>query len=126
MASEIKHTQSIVYENGKLKNTFSPGGFNIPQATQGYSDRTIVATTAETDLTWVVPTPGLCVLRSLEATTTGNNLNWGTKTSTGGINNQATLKPWQTNMITIATSTCILRYNTSAGSVNFQILEYNA
>jgi len=126
MANEIKLTRTIVYENGKLKYTYSPGTSNIPQATQGYADKTITATTAEADYTWTVGTPGLVIIRSLEATSTGNDVNWGIKTSTGGINNQATLKPLQENVTTIATSTCILRYNTSAGSVNVQIIEFNA
>jgi hypothetical protein len=125
MANEIKFNHSITYENGKLKFTYNPGAANIPQATQGYSSRTIAATTAEADLAWVVGTPKLCVLRILEATSTGNSLEWGIKTSTGGINNQAKMAPLQTNMTTIATSTCILRYKASAGTVNFQILEFN-
>ena len=126
MANELKVTKTITYENGKLKYQYSPGALNWPQATQGYSDRTITATTVETDLAWVVATPGVVVLRNLEATTTGNSVNWGIKTSTGGINNQARLAPLQENQTTIATSTCIFRYHTVAGSVNIQILEFNA
>lgn len=126
MANEIKLTRSVAYENGKLKYTYSPGTSNIPQATQGYSDRTVTATTAEADLAWIVGTPGLIVLRNLAATTTGNSVSWGIKTSTGGIGNQATLKPLHENCITIATSTCVLRYKSSAATVNLQILEFNA
>ena len=126
MANEIKMTRTIQYENGKLKYTYSPGTANIPQGTQGYSDRTIAATTAEADLTWVVGTPGLVILRSLEATSTGGYVSWGIKTSTGGIGNQARLKPLQENVTTIATSTCILRYAASAGTINLQVIEFNA
>jgi len=126
MANEIKLTQTITYENGKLKYTYATGSANIPQATQGYADATVALTTAEADHTWTVTTPGLVLLRSLEATSTGNDVSWGIKTSTGGINNQHLLKPLQTNICTIATSTCVLRYAAAAGTINLQVLEFNA
>lgn len=126
MANEIKLTRTISYENGTLKYTYSPGSVNLPQATKGYTDKTVSVTSAESDLSLTeLGTPGICILRSLESTTTGLTIQWGPKTSTGGILPIGRLTPKQEAMITVATSTCVIRWkNTAAGTLSVQVLGF--
>lgn len=123
MANELKISKTITYENGQLKYNYQPGAINLPQATQGYLDKTVSVTTAEADLdVSALGTPGHCVLRNLEATTTGNSITWGPKTSTGGILQIGRLPAKSESQITVATSTCVVRWKSSAGTVNVQVL----
>lgn len=127
MANEIKISKTLTYENGTLKYSYSPGTLNLPQSVKGYSDRTVAVTSAESDLTWGVGTPGITLLRSLESTTTGMTLQWGPKTSTGGLRPMGKLAPKQDAQITVASSTCILRWkNLTAGTIKVQVLEFEA
>lgn len=125
MASEFKISKTITYENGKLKYSYTPGTIQLPQASQGYSDKTVSVTTAEADLDLSdLGTPGHLVLRNLEATTTGNSVTWGPKTSTGGIETCGSLDPTAESQITVASSTVTIRWKATAGTVNIQALAF--
>jgi len=78
MANEIKITRTINYENGALKYTYSPGTLSLPQATRGYTDQTVSVTSAEADYAVTAAAAGMTLLRSLEATTTGKTVIYGT------------------------------------------------
>ena len=122
-ANAFKVSKTITYENGQLKYTYQPGSVNLPQATQGYTDKTVSVTTAEADLSLSeLGTPGRCILRNLEATTTGNYVTWGPKTSTGGIETIGRVPPKDETQIIVATSTCVIRWQASAGTVGVQVL----
>jgi hypothetical protein len=128
MADEIKITKTLTYANGSLKYTYSPGAVNLPQATKGYSDKTVAVTSAESDLSLAeLGTPGICLLRNLEATTTGKSIQWGPKTSTGGILPIGKLGPKHDTQLTVATSTCVIRWKgLAAGTVAIQVLCFEA
>jgi hypothetical protein len=129
MANEIKLTTSIAYTNGTLKDTWAPGTINIPQATKGIDKQTITATTAEADHAVTVGTQGMMVLHSLEATTTGNTLNWCVKSSTGGIaTNYFVLKPKRMAMVELGSTTMVIRYRcgTESATATFGITTYSA
>ena len=129
MANEIKFTPTIVYENGTLKNTFAPGTINIPQATKGLNIQTITATTAEADHAVTIGVQGLMVLHSLEATTTGSELNWGIKTSTGGIAvSYFTLKPKRIAVCELGTTAMVIthRCKTESATATFSLTTYSA
>jgi len=123
MANEIKINKTISYENGQLKYSYQPGAINLPQATQGYTDKTVSVTTAEADLSLAeLNRPGHCILRNLQSTTTGASITWGPKTSTGGIGTLGRLTPKSESQVTVATSTCIIRWKATAGTVAVQVL----
>lgn len=86
MANEIRLTQSIVYENGQLKYTYSPGTLQLPQATQGYKVLTVTATSLAQLVSTTEITPGFTIIQNLAPTTTGTGIDWGvTASTTGGI-----------------------------------------
>lgn len=129
MANEIKLTTSVVYENGTLKNTWQPGTVNIPQATKGINVQVITATTAEADHAVTMAAQGLIVLHSLEATTTGSEINWNIKSSTGGIaTNYFTLKPKRIAICEMGTTAMVITYRckTESATGTFQITTYSA
>lgn len=129
MANEIKLSASIVYENGTLKNTWNPGTINLPQATKGLNVQTITATTAEADHAVTVGTQGKIVLHSLEATTTGNTLNWCVKSSTGGIaTNYFILPPKDVAMCQLGSTAMVITYRcgTESATCTFAINTYSA
>jgi len=124
MADEIKINKTITYVNGQLKYTYAPGTLSLPQATRGYVDQTVTATSVEADVTITVGSPGLCILRSLEATTTGVGVIWGT---TAGL--QFLLAPKRDAQFQFATSTGVLAVQTEgavAASVKVQVLCFEA
>lgn len=126
MANEIKFTPSIVYVNGALRRTIAPGTLNIPQATKGIMDLSVSATTGEADLSvTLLGTPGMAVIQNLEPTTTGKTLNWGWKSSTGGIPQYAALKPKQFHVVTYGTSSMTIRYKAASGTcaASFTVFE---
>lgn len=123
MQNAIKISKTLTYENGQLKYKYSPGAINLPQGAQGYTDKTIAVTTAEADLSLAeLDTPGHCILRSLEATTTGNTVNWGPTSTTGGIELLGKLSPKSESQVTVASSTVTIRWQATAGTVNVQVL----
>ena len=123
MANEIKINKTITYENGQLKYSYQPGAINLPQGSQGYADKTVAVTTAEADVSLAeLDTPGHCILRNLEATTTGNSVNWGPTSTTGGIELLGRLTPKSESQVTVASSTVTIRWKATAGTVNIQVL----
>ena len=128
MANEIKITKSIVYENGTLKYQYSPGTINLPQATKGMSIQTINATTAETDVSvTTLGTPGMCIIRNLESTTTGKTWNWGPKSTTGGISTAYfKVAPKQIGQFTYGTSAIVLRGKAASGTLTVEIITFEA
>lgn len=127
MANELKITKSLVYENGTLKFQYTPATINLPQTTKGYDIQTVTFTTAEADVT-VTPlgTPGLCWLRNLESTTTGKTLNYGLKSSTGGIPVYNKLPPKATGEFTYGTSAMVLRGKAASGTLQVEIITFEA
>ena len=122
MADEIKINKTIAYQNGQLKYTYSPGAINLPQATRGYIDKTIAVTSAEQDITGVVASPGLTLLRNLAATTTGTAVVWGT---TEGLIFR--LPPKEDAQFSLATSTGVIAIKTEgavAGGAYVQFLQF--
>lgn len=128
MANEIRLTQSIVYENGKLKRQYTPGTLNIPQATKGVFNVAVTATTAEADLTISgISNPGLMVLQNLESSTTGKALNWGIKSSTNGLPDYWTLKPNQVAIVNFGSTADVVRYKAaSAGTLQVDVIIFEA
>lgn len=128
MADEIKINKTITYQNGTLKYSYQPGAINLPQAGKGYSDKTVSVTSAESDLSLAeMAAPGILLLRNLAATTTGLSVQFGPKTSTGGILPLGRLGPKQDAQLTVATSTCTLRWKgLSAGTQSIQVLCFEA
>lgn len=124
MADEIKISKTITYVNGALKYSYAPGTINIPQATRGYHDQTVSVTSAEADYAVSMATPGLRLLRSLEATTTGKTVVWGT---TEGL--LFKLPPKRDAQVEFATSTGVLAMQiqgAAAGTVYVQMLTFEA
>jgi len=127
MANEIKVTKSVVYENGTLKWQYSPGTINLPQATKGFHVQTITATTAEADVAFSgLGTPGLCLLRNLESTTTGKTLNYGWKSSTGGLVKYGKLTPKDLGQVRYGTSDMVIRYKAASGTLQVEIIHFEA
>lgn len=127
MANELKVTLSIQYENGTLKRQYTPGTINLPQATKGELLQTITATTAEADVSVsTLGTPGFCVLRNLESTTTGKTFNWGLKSSTGGIPQYHKLPPKSVAAFTYGTSGMVLRGKAASGTLQVEIDTFEA
>ena len=126
MANEIRITRTVNYENGSLKYSYSPGTLSLPQSVQGFVVKTVSVTSVEADLSLAeLNRPGVVVLTNLEPTTTGKTVNWGPKTSTGGIELMGHLRAKQEAIVSIASSTCILRWNgTAAGTVRIQVLGF--
>lgn len=124
MANEIKITKTISYENGQLKYTYAPGTIQLPQATRGYVDRTVAVTSAEADYAVTLTGHGIACLRSLEATTTGKTVIWGT---TEGL--LFKLPPKRDAQFQFATSTGVLAMQNegaAAGTVYVQVLQFEA
>lgn len=123
-ADAIKISKTVTYVNGQLKYNYSPGVINIPQATRGYNDRTVSVTSAEADYAVTVAGHGITLLRSLEATTTGNSVIWG---STEGL--LFVLPPKRDAQFQFASSTGVLAMQTQgavAATVYVQICEFEA
>ncbi len=122
MAGEFKITQTLVYENGKLQDKWQPAQFSLPQATQGYVTRVVEASTAEADVDLsTIATPGRLIMHSLEATSSGNPVIWGPKTSTGGRLNCGVLRPGETAMLYM-NSTTTLRWSVQNNQNKVQVL----
>lgn len=124
MASELKITKTINYESGALKYMYSPGTIQLPQATRGYVDQTVSVTSAEADYAITLASPGMCFLRSLEATTTGTGVIYGT---TEGLIYK--LAPKRTAEFQFATSTGVLAMQTEGAAavvVRVQVLAFEA
>jgi hypothetical protein len=120
MADEIKISKTITYVNGQLKYTYAPGVINQPQATRGYVDQIVSVTSAEADYAVGVTAQGISLLRSLEATTTGNTIVWGT---TAGLIFR--LPPKQDAQFQFATTAGVLAMKTEgaiAATVKVQYL----
>jgi hypothetical protein len=122
MANEIKISKTITYENGQLKYSYSPGSISLPQTNRGYSDKTVSVTSAESDVTVDVGTPGLTFLRNLEPTTTGKTVMWGTTEVLA-----FRLPPKAMAEFAFATSTAILAFKTEgaiSATVKVQVLQF--
>lgn len=127
MSNELRITKSVTYQNGTAKYTYSPGTVNLPQATKGYLIQTINATTAEADVSLAsLGTPGLCLLRNLESTTTGKTWNYGLKSSTGGIPVYNKLPPKSLGQFTYGTSAMVLRGKAASGTLTIEIITFEA
>lgn len=127
MAGEIKITKNVVYANGTLKYQYAPGTLSLPQATKGMHIQTVAATTAEADVAvTTLGTPGMCLLRNLEATTTGKTWNYGLKSSTGGIPVYNKLPPKQDAQFTYGTSAMVLRGKAESGTLQVEIITFEA
>lgn len=121
-ANAIKISKTIVYENGTLKHTYSPGTINLPQTGQGYTDRTVSVTSVEADYAVTVTGHGHACLRNLAATTTGIAVRWGT---TEGLLFRLPAK--SDAQFQFATSTGVLAMQTegaAAGPVYVQFLMF--
>lgn len=127
MANEFKITRTIQYANGKLANDFKPGSISSPQATQGLDGKVVtVNSSAEEDLDLsALGTPGKLIIQSLEATSTGNFISYGPKTSTGGMLKLAQLDPLDIHEIRM-NSTSTLRCQANTAAVNVYFLAYEA
>ena len=124
MANELKITKTINYESGTLKYMYSPGTIQLPQATRGYVDQTVSVTSVEANVAMTAAVSGMCFLRSLEATTTGNAVVWG---STAGLS--FALLPKRTAEFTFASSATVLAMQTQgaiAATVRVQVLMFEA
>jgi hypothetical protein len=119
MADEIKISKTIAYQNGQLKYSYSPGAINLPQATRGYSDKTVAVTSAEQDITGVTGTPGITLLRNLAATTTGVAVVWGT---TEGLIFR--LGPKEDAQFSLATSTGVIAIQTAGAVAGGQYVQF--
>lgn len=127
MANEIKITNSIVYENGTLKRQYTPATLQIPQASKGVLSQTISATTAEADVTITgISNQGIMVLQNLESTTTGKTLNWGIKSSTGGLVDYWALKPKHLHMVNFGSTADVIRYKAASGTLQVDIIIFEA
>jgi hypothetical protein len=125
MANEFRITQSLTYENGKLKDTYQPAQFQLPQASQGlYSEVISVTTTTQTIDFAELTTPGRIIMQSLEATTTGNSVSWGPTTSTGGTLVCGVIKARDSVMMFMNSTSTIRIY--SAATVNVLVKAYEA
>lgn len=78
MANELQITKTVTYTNGQLRYTYSPGSIMLPQTNRGYSDKTVSVTSVESDVVIDVGSQGYTFLRSLEATSSGKTIVWGT------------------------------------------------
>jgi hypothetical protein len=107
MANEIKLTKTIQYANGQVKYTYAPGTINQPQATRGYIDQIVSVTSAEADYAVNLTAQGIACIRSLEATTTGKTIVWGT---TAGL--LFRLPPMQDAQFQFATTAGVLSMKT--------------
>jgi hypothetical protein len=126
MADEFKITQTMTYENGELTDKYQPDQFKLPQATQGYYAEVFeistgggVTTVDFAELT----TPGRLIMQSLEATTTGNSIYWGPRTSTGGTVTLGEITATDSAMLYL-NSTTQLRIFSLGGSINLLIKAY--
>jgi hypothetical protein len=122
MANEIKLNKTITYESGQLKYSYAPGSISLPQSVRGYRDQTVAVTSAETDVTGVPGSPGLTFIRSLEATTTGKAIVWGTTSALS-----FRLPPKATAEFAFATSAGVLAMKTEgaiSATVNVQVLQF--
>ena len=130
MANEEKLTISLVYENGQAKYTYQPGTLQLPQATQGYEIQTVTATSAEAAVSFSgITNPGMLILQSLEATTTGTAVDFGVTSTTGGMGNPfGTLEP-KAAIVSNLNSTSTLRLKNegaAAGNVNVLVVCFEA
>ena len=128
MADEIKITLALVYQNGQLKHQYNPGQLKLPQATAGVEQQTWAVGTSEEDisLSGNLTATGFTILQSLEATTTGNFVTYGAKSSTGGIGNPlGKLGPKQIHMFTL-NSTSTLRAKADTAGVNVAVTIFDA
>lgn len=127
MATNFQVTLQIVYENGTLKEQYAPGTISLPQATKGVHTQTITHTTAEADVSVsTLGTPGYCVLQNLESSTTGKTLNYGWKSSTGGIPQYSKLPPKGVALLCYGTSAMVLRAKAASGTLQSVIKTYEA
>ena len=127
MANEFRWNKSLTYQNGNLKYTFGPGTIQTPQATQGYQQQTVSATSVAADITFSnVTTKGQLIMWNLASTTTGGNVSWGPKTSTGGILKMGTLKAKETADMTMNTTTTLRIQRTAAGSTKVLFVLFEA
>lgn len=119
MANELKFTHTLNYTNGTMKYTFQPGTVQMPQATKGMMVLTQTFTTAEADITvgTGVATPGHAILHNLESSTTGKTLNYGLKSSTGGIPVYFKLPPKGIAHVCYGTSAMVIRGKAASGSL---------
>ena len=128
MANEIKMTVQLTYENGQLKYTYQPGTMQMPQAAQGMLNQTVTinTTASETVSVAALGVPGLTIMQSMEATTTGNYITYGMATSTGGVqlNNKLTAK--SIAVLRYASSTASLRAQANTAAVNVQFVTFEA
>jgi len=126
MANEFKINVSQTYENGQLKDLYQPTQFQLPQATQGFETKTISVTTTTADLDLSeVTTPGRFILQSLEATTTGNFVTWGPKTSTGGLLKLGKLNPKSVAILEL-NSTTTVRWAADTATVKVLVRTFEA
>ena len=119
MADEIKISKTITYANGQLKYTYAPGVINQPQANRGYVDQTVSVTSAEADYAVTVTAQGISCLRSLEATTTGKAIVYGT---TAGLLYR--LPPKQDAQFQFATTTSVLAMKTEGAVAGTVLVQY--
>lgn len=127
MSNEIKISLSINYENGTLKYQYQPNSLNIPQATKGFLNQTIAATTAEADVSIPgIGNQGILVLHNLEATTTGKSFRWGIKSSTGGLPKYFTLPPKQIAMAYFGTTADVIRGKAASGTLSVNAILFEA
>jgi len=127
MANNFQISRNYVYENGTLRYTYQPNAINLPQATKGVNVQTITFTTAEADISvGTLGTPGRVVLHNLEPTTTGKTVNWGIKSSTGGLPKYHKLIAKDMAEAYYGTSDMVLRAKAASGTAIVQVIIWEA
>lgn len=127
MATNFTISKSYQYSNGQLSFNYQPAAITLPQTTKGVHIQTITFTTAEADIsTTPLGTPGRCVLHNLESSTTGKALNWGIKSSTGGIPKFFKLTAMDMAEAYYGSSTNVLRAKAASGSLMVQVITWEA
>lgn len=127
MANEFGITFQLTYTNGQDTMKITPATLNLPQATKGRDGFTQVinTTTHETVTFSGLTSPSLLYFKSLEATTTGNFVTWGTQGTTGNFIPVGRLRPTDFAFFRISSTgpTIAAQANTAAVTVFFQAFE---
>lgn len=127
MATNFTITKQYQYSNGTLTFNYTPNALSLPQGTKGVHNQTVTFTTAEADIAvTTLGTPGRCVLHNLESSTTGKTLNWGIKSSTGGLPKYFKIPPKDMAEVFYGSSTNVLRAKAASGSLMVQIITWEA
>ena len=121
MANEFTITSKVVLANGNLKDRWDNGAVSLTQTTKGLHAAVESVGTSEEDMSYgVLSTPGLIVMRNLDAT---NYITYGPKSS-GSMVLMGKLAPGQVAQFYLGASVQ-LRWvaNTGACLVSYKVYE---